>query len=60
MTEERKRQCSVRVMLSKQELAELKKAAEAAGLAASIYARVVILSAARRGELVVSDAARAV
>jgi hypothetical protein len=42
-------------MFTRQELAELKKAAEQAGLAASIYARVV----ARRGELVVGDAAKA-
>jgi hypothetical protein len=59
MTEDRKRQCPVRIMLSKRELEELKKAAEATGLAASIYARVVVLAAARRGELVVNDAARA-
>jgi hypothetical protein len=58
MTEDRKRQCPVRIMLSKRELEELKKAAEATGLA-SIYARVVVLAAARRGELVVNDAARA-
>jgi hypothetical protein len=59
MTENNKRQCPVRIMLSKRELEELKRAADATGLAASIYARVVVLAAAKRGELVVSDSARA-
>jgi hypothetical protein len=56
MAEELKRQCPVRIMLSKRELEALKKAAEATGLSASIYARVVVLAAARRGEIVVTDA----
>jgi Xaa-Pro aminopeptidase len=59
MTEDRKRQHPVRVMFSTRELAEMRQAADQAGIAMSVLIRAIALAAVRRGELVINDAARA-
>jgi hypothetical protein len=59
MTEDRKRQHPVRIMFSTRELAEMRQAADQAGIAMSVLIRAIALAAVRRGELVINDAARA-
>ena len=52
----RKRRTGITVMLTEQERQELQKAADASGLALSVFIRVLAVTVLRRGETVGIDA----
>ena len=52
--QKRKRSADIRVMATPEERRELQKGADAAGLALSVFIRLLALAAVRRGETITS------
>jgi uncharacterized protein (DUF1778 family) len=56
--QKRKRFADIRVMTTPDERRELQRAADAAGLALSVFVRVIAIAAVRKGETITSAKAR--